>query len=177
MAQPFLGEIRMFGGNFAPVGWAFCNGQLMAIAQNTALFAILGTTYGGDGQTTFALPDLRARMPVHVGQGNGLSPYLLGETIGETSHTLTLSEMPTHGHALNADASAPASANTAAGNALGKAASGTTTPPVYAAPTAFVAMASGAVGPSGGSQPHENRQPYLGLSFIIALEGVFPSRN
>ncbi|HZR02426.1 MAG TPA: tail fiber protein [Burkholderiales bacterium] len=167
----------MFGGNFAPRNWAFCNGQLMSISQNTTLFALIGTTYGGDGQTTFALPDLRGRSPMHSGQGPGLSNRVIGESAGEESHTLLAGEMPTHGHVLYADASAPASTNAPAGDALGKAVSGATTPAVYATPSAFTAMASSAIGPAGGSQPHENRQPYLAVSFIICLFGIFPTRN
>ena len=169
MSEPFLAEIRMFAGNFAPRGWALCNGQILPISQNTALFALLGTTYGGNGQTTFALPDLRSRVPVHAGQGPGLSNVNLGEAAGTETVTLNQTQMPQHGHAVNASnggaaASRPADSFLAGGGAYAPASDGTV-------------MNGGMVAVTGGSGPHENRQPYLGVNFIIALEGIFPSRN
>lgn len=169
MSEPFLAEIRIFAGNFAPRGWAFCNGQILAIAQNTALFSLLGTTYGGNGQTTFALPDLRSRVPVHAGQGPGLSSVNLGEVSGTETVTLTVNEMPTHPHTANASngassASRPGGGVPASGGA-------------YAPSPDGAVMNPAMIGNTGGSQPHNNRQPYLGLNFIIALEGIFPSRN
>lgn len=169
MSEPFIAQITLFAGNFAPRGWALCNGQILPIAQNTALFSLLGTTYGGNGQTTFALPDLRGRVPVHPGQGPGLSPVGLGEVGGTETVTLTVNEMPLHNHGiaasnLAATASRPGGDVPAAGGSYAGSSDGTTMNP---------AMVLGA----GGSQPHQNRQPYLGLNFIIALEGIFPSRN
>ena len=175
MSDPFIAEIRMFGGNFAPRGWAFCNGQLLSIAQNTALFSLLGTTYGGNGQTTFGLPDLQGRSPMHQGQGPGLTPRVLGETSGQENVTLLASQMPAHTHQPQADASgggqtSPANATWGAG--------GRGRPPAYAAnPAPAAALSPQALAPTGGSQPHNNRSPYLGVSFIIALQGIFPSRN
>lgn len=175
MSDPFVGEIRMFAGNFAPRGWAFCNGQILSIAQNTALFSLLGTTYGGNGQTTFALPDLQNRSPMHLGQGPGLTSRDLGEIGGNTTVTLIASEMPAHAHQPQADASAsgqmsPAGATWGAG--------GRGRPAAYAANSnPGAALSPQALAPTGGSQPHNNRSPYLGVSFIIALQGVFPSRN
>jgi microcystin-dependent protein len=169
MSEPFLAQIMMFGGNFAPRGWALCNGQILPIAQNTALFSLLGTTFGGNGQTTFALPDLRSRVPVHPGQGPGLSNVSLGEAGGGETVTLTQNEMPQHAHLVAASnggttASRPANNFLAAGGSYTNASDGTTMNPAM-------------VGVAGGSLPHENRQPYLGVNFIIALEGIFPSRN
>lgn len=169
MSEPFLGEIRMFGFNFAPRGWAFCNGQLLAIAQNTALFSLLGTTYGGNGQTTFALPNLQGRVPLHFGQGAGLSSYSLGQSAGTETVTLTQSQMPAHGHVVTANngdatASRPANRFPAGGGAYADSGDGTTMNPTVVATT-------------GGSQPHNNIQPYLALNFCIALVGIFPSRN
>jgi len=172
VSDPFVAEIRIFGGNFAPVGWAFCDGQILPIAQNTALFSLLGTTYGGDGKATFALPDLRGRAPMHPGQGPGLSLHDLGESGGARSVALLEAEMPPHTHALQASASAtmaypsPAAAlGTPSGTAL------------YGPLTDPVAMAAETLSVAGGGQPHENRQPYLVLSFIIALQGIFPPRS
>lgn len=173
--DPFIGEIKMFAGNFAPRGWAFCNGQILSISQNTALFSLLGTMYGGDGRTTFGLPDLRGRSPMHHGAGPGLSPHSLGETSGVENVTLLASEMPAHTHQPQADASgggqsSPANATWGAG--------GRGRPPAYAANQApGAALSSQALATTGGSQPHNNRSPYLGVSFIIALQGIFPSRN
>ncbi len=170
MSSPFIGEIRMFGGNFAPRGWAFCNGQTIPIAQNTALFSLLGTTYGGDGRSTFALPDLRGRMPMQHGNGPGLTPRVLGQADGAPTHTLTSAEMPAHGHPLNA-AAAGTTGTPGASVAL---ASGVK---AYRSPASSpVSMAAG-LAPTGGGQAHENRQPYLGVTFIIATQGIFPARN
>lgn len=174
--DPFLGEIRMFAGNFAPRGWATCDGQILPIAQNTALFSLLGTTYGGNGQTTFALPDLRGRVPVHVGQGPGLSPYSLGQSAGSENVTLTSGQMPGHTHTLNAssaggDAGSPQNAVSAmVTDTQGNAFNGYTASP-------NTTMSPQAIAPAGGNQPHANIQPFLCLTFIIALEGIFPSRN
>jgi len=173
MSEPFLGEIRMAGFNFAPRGWAFCNGQLMSIAQNSALFALLGTTYGGDGITTFALPNLQGRVPMHWGNGAGLTPRTIGETAGTETVTLISTQMPAHTHALACN-SASAGVVTAVGNFPGTLPRGGTG--IYAS-TADSAMSPLAVGAAGGSQPHDNTQPFLCVSFIIALEGIFPSRN
>ena len=169
MSEPFLGEIRTFGGNFAPHGWALCNGQLLSIAQYTALFSLLGTTYGGDGKTTFGLPNLQGNAPMHWGSGPGLTPREIGETGGSSTVTLTSAELPIHTHQAAASLSS-ASALSPAGNVLGDAA-------LYAAPQFADTMAPAAVGPAGGSQPHDNMQPSLGLTFIIALQGLFPSRS
>ena len=175
MSDPFVAEIRMFGGNFAPRGWAFCNGQILSIAQNTALFSLLGTTYGGNGQTTFALPNLQDRSPMHQGQGPGLTDRVLGETSGSQTVTLLASEMPAHAHQPQADASASGQASPA-GATWG--AGGRGRPPAYAAnPAPAAALSPQALATIGGSQPHNNRSPYLGVSFIIALQGIFPSRN
>jgi microcystin-dependent protein len=171
MSDPFIAEIKMFGGNFAPRGYAFCNGQILPIAQNTALFSLLGTTYGGDGRVTFALPNLQGRSPLGFGQGPGLSPYSLGEQAGEDSHTLIASEMPAHSHELRA-------ADTASTGTPGAsvALAATATARLYRSPTNLVATAA-PLAASGGGQPHPNRQPYLAVSFIIALQGVFPARS
>lgn len=171
MSQPFIGEIRIFAGNFAPNGWAFCQGQLQAIAQNNALFALLGTIYGGDGQTTFALPDLRGRAAVHQGQGPGLSNYAIGQQYGTEQVTLLSAHMPAHTHIAGAN-SAPASTS-APDNAVWAAATGGL---AYASAPG-VSMNSASVTSAGGSQPHNNMSPYLALNYIIALFGVFPSRN
>ncbi len=169
MATPFLGELKLAGFNFPPRGWAFCNGQLLPIAQNTALFSLLGTTYGGNGQTTFALPDLRGRVPVHIG-----SSVTLGEQGGVENVTLTTSQLPSHSHTLAgssdlANASAPGGALPAA-----KPRGGINR---YSPPGSNTVMAPGSVAATGGGQPHNNMQPYLVLSWLIALEGIFPSRN
>lgn len=174
MAQPFLAEIRMFGGNFAPRGNAFCNGQILSIAQNTALFSLLGTAYGGNGQTTFALPDLRGRTPIGAGQGPGLSPVSLGETSGSESVTLIATEMPAHTHAPQG-ASTGGTTTDPSGAVWSASIGGRSPPPLYTGAANLVTMDP--AGFAGGSQPHPNMQPYLAISFIIALEGVFPPRN
>ena len=173
--DPFIGEIALVPYNFPPRGWAFCDGQIMSIAQNTALFSLLGTTYGGNGQTTFALPDLRGRVPMHVGggQGPGLSPYSLGQMGGVEAVTLLTTQMPAHGHAVNAS-SANGTSDDPSNAIMGKNASGV---PQYSAAAPNAVMAAAAIAPAGGNQPHENRPPYTGLNYIIALEGIFPSRN
>lgn len=166
MSEPFIGEIRAFPYGFAPRGWALCNGDILPIAQNQALFSILGTTYGGNGTTTFALPDLRGRVPAHV--GNGIT---LGQASGEEAHTLTTSEMPAHNHqALGS--SGTASTKVAAGNVWA-----TTQSLLYSTTQGSQAMSPQALGTAGSSQPHENMQPYLVISYCIALNGIYPSRN
>jgi|SRR4051812_19889473 microcystin-dependent protein len=179
MSEPILGQIMIFAGNFAPRGWATCDGQLMAIAQNTALFSILGTTYGGNGQTTFALPDLRGRAPIHPGQGPGLSSYVLGELSGVESVTLISTQMPAHNHVVTINAAeAP---QTVTDNPKGAVMAGSASgPQVYgSAPDGATQMNGGmaTAGIAGGSQPHENRSPFLCLTCCIATEGIFPSRN
>jgi microcystin-dependent protein len=169
VAQPFLAEIRIISFGFAPRGYALCNGQILSIQQNQALFSLLGTTYGGNGQTTFALPDLRGRAPLHVGSQNPL-----GARAGVESVTLASQQMPTHDHVVSASAEA-AGATTAQGNVLAKKPRFGAN--VYAAPSSQVSLAPQSVGNTGGGQPHENMQPYLTLSFAIALVGAFPSRN
>lgn len=172
MADPFVAEIRMFGFNFAPSGWALCNGALIPISQNTALFSLLGTTYGGDGRTTFSLPNLQSAFAIGPGQGPGLSPRELGETGGSANVTLLESEIPSHTHPLRATLSA--TTGNPAGATLAPTANGAS---AYRIPGATAAMAPSALLSTGGSQPHENRQPYLGLNFCIALQGVFPPRT
>src|SRR6478609_2582952 len=174
---PFLGEIVMFGGDFPPKGWALCQGQSLSIAQNTALFSLLGTTYGGNGTTTFALPDLRGRAPIHLGQGPGLSNRVIGQLGGAEAVTLTLSQLPAHVHTSIGTAPAsgqPATETDPAGHVFAVPADGSS---AYA--TSSNAQLGGVEtsGSSGGSQPHENLQPYLCVNFIIATEGVFPSQN
>lgn len=174
MATPYLGEIRMFAGNFAPAGWAMCNGQLLAISQNAALFAIIGTFYGGNGINTFALPDFRGRVAVHQGQGAGLSNYVMGEVTGAENITLTASQMPQHNHLVNADGAAGGK-NSPTGNFPGTV-SPTATEKIYSS-ASNANMAPTMLGEAGGSQPHSNLQPLLVVTFIIALNGIFPSRN
>lgn len=165
MAQPYVGEIRMFAGNFAPAGWMFCEGQLLPISENETLFQLIGTTYGGDGQSTFALPDLRGRLPLH--QGNG---FILAETGGAEEVTLTVPQIPAHSHPFLATTNNAASANVG-GNVLAQIP--TYTP--YISATANSPLSPNAIGPVGGSQPHTNFQPYLCVDFIISLFGIFPS--
>lgn len=167
MAEPFLSEIRIMSFVFAPKGWALCNGQLLPINQNQALFSLLGTTFGGDGRVNFALPDLRARTPIHVGSG-----HTLGERGGEQAHTLSVAELPTHTHVLGAS-SADGTQVVPAGGMLAKAAPANP----YLAPGSLAPMNPGVITNTGGSQAHLNMQPFLTLSFCIALQGIFPSPN
>ena len=167
MAQPYVGEIRMFAGNFAPAGWMFCAGQLLPIAQNETLFQLLGTTYGGDGESTFALPDLRGRIPIHQGDG-----FILAETGGAEEITLTVNQIPVHTHSLLgstqlASTTTPQGAVLAQDNVVGV--------DLYVEDTPTASMAATAIGPVGGSQPHTNFQPYLCIDYIISLFGIFPS--
>jgi microcystin-dependent protein len=173
MADPFVAEIRIFPFNFAPKGWAFCNGQLLPLSQNTALFSLLGTTYGGDGRSTFALPNLQGSAPMHPGQGPGLSPHDLGEQGGSDTVTLLQSELPAHSHALNAS-NGPANLQAPGSDrVLGRANVNT----YLDNPANPVAMAPQALSAAGGSLPHNNLMPYLTLNFNIALQGVFPPRT
>jgi microcystin-dependent protein len=172
MSQPFVGEIRMFGGNFAPAGWAFCHGQLLPISENETLFNLIGTTYGGDGQSTFALPDLRGRIPIHQGTGPGGSTRILGEAAGSESLYLTVNQIPAHSHAVqNAATSAAADRRNPKGAKFAK-----PREPAYAAPGTGSPLDTITSGATGGSQPHENMQPFLCISFIISLYGIFPSQ-
>ena len=170
--DPFVAEIRIFPFNFAPKGWAFCDGQILPLSQNTALFSLLGTTYGGDGKSNFALPDMQGNAPMHPGQGPGLSLHDLGETGGSETVTLLESEIPSHSHAAKvsgADATSrlPGGQFLATGIAIG----------MYAVPGAIVQLSDNALTPAGGDQPHNNMQPYLTLNFCIALQGVYPPRT
>ncbi len=175
MATPYIAEISMFGGNFAPRNWAFCNGQILSIAQNTALFSLLGTTYGGNGQTTFALPDLQGRLPMHPGQGPGLSAHSLGEKSGSESVTLTNGQMPMHTHASAAGAGTALDSAIPVGRYPSTPASGT--PYADAGGAQMAGGGGGSVGSAGGNQPHNNLMPSLCINFIICLFGVYPSRN
>jgi len=173
MADPFVAEIRIFPFNFAPKGWALCNGQILPIAQNTALFSLLGTTYGGDGKSTFALPNLQGSAPMHPGQGPGLSLHDLGETGGSETVTLLESEIPVHSHSLIASRS-DANSQSPVGQLPAVGVGGIV---MYAAPGAVTSLAPAALTPAGGDQPHNNLQPYLTFYFNIALQGVFPPRG
>jgi microcystin-dependent protein len=171
MATPFLGEIQMVGFNFAPTNWAKCNGQLIAITQNEALFALIGTTYGGDGVTTFGLPNVQSRMPIHMGQGQGLSQYILGQQAGSESVTLLANQLPAHGHtplcnSTTGDQASPTNNFWAA-----------SAQQLYSNAAPAAAMNPGLIQPSGGNQPHDNMNPFLVINFIIALAGIFPTRN
>ena len=172
--DPFVAEIRIFPFNFAPKGWAFCNGQILPLSQNTALFSLLGTTYGGDGKSNFALPNMQGNAPMHPGQGPGLSLHDLGETGGSDTVTLLQSEIPAHSHGVGAQNVPLGSLATPAGNTLDHPASGnlftTTLAPL-------VSMDPNAIAPAGGNQPHNNMMPYLTLNFCIALQGVYPPRT
>lgn len=180
MSQPFLGQLAIFAGNFAPVGWAFCNGQTLSIAENTALFSLIGTFYGGDGVTTFNLPDLRSRVPVHQGQGPGLSSYVIGQTAGSETVTLLTQQLPSHTHTFSA--AAAADTNTPAGTLLAsEGGTGASQVSIYApfdtTAANMTTLLPAGITSAGGSQPHENRQPYLAINYIIALEGIFPTQN
>ena len=172
MSDQFVGEIRIFAGNFAPTGWALCNGQLLPISQNTALFSILGTNFGGDGRTNFGLPNLQARFPLHAGAGPGLTLRQLGESDGVPSVALGTAQIPSHGHALHA-ATASTTGTPGATVGLAPPASGS----IYHTLTHPVLMDPSSIGPVGQGIAHENRQPFLVLSFIIALQGIFPPRG
>jgi microcystin-dependent protein len=175
MSNQFLAEVRIFPFNFAPLGWAFCDGQILPISQNTALYSLLGTTYGGNGSSTYGLPNMQGRAPMHPGQGPGLSPHVIGEAAGSPTVTLLQSEMPSHGHALNSEARLPA--NVAAPSPtmafsltnLGK--------PYQTSVTSDTTMAANTIGPIGNSAPHNNMMPYLTFNFCIALQGVYPQRG
>ncbi len=177
MAEPFIGQIILFAGNFAIRGYALCNGQLLSIAQNTALFSILGTTYGGNGQTTFALPDLRGRVPVHFGQGPGLSNYDLGQVGGTESITLNSNQMPAHNHLVRTSSSDGNDSAPAPTTVPGVVKQGTSTANAYTSAANDSNFRPDCVSQAGGSQPFPILQPYLGLNYLIALEGIFPSRN
>ena len=169
MSQPFIGEIRMFGGSFAPAGWAFCDGQPMPISENDALFTLLGTTYGGDGQETFNLPNLQSRVPMHAGTLGGIT-YQLGEMAGVESVTLSTNQIPIHTHpylASNTTATTQSPGGNVAAQGVGQ---------IYTSANSPILLAPQSVGPTGGSQPHENLQPYLCISFIISLFGIFPQQ-
>ena len=166
MAEPFLAEIRVFSFNFAPQGWAQCNAQLLPINQNQALFSLLGTQFGGNGQTNFALPDLRGRIPLHMGAG-----FIIGQSGGEQTHTLSIAEMPTHVHFAGCTPD-DAATGTPTGNLLAR-----STNNFYTDPNNLTSLAPASITSVGGSQAHENMQPYLALNFCIALQGIFPSRN
>lgn len=177
MSTPFIGEIRIFGFNYAPVGWALCNGQMLAISQYTALFSLLGTTYGGNGVSTFQLPNLQSRVPLHFGTGLGLSTYNMGEEGGVENVTLLYNQMPVHNHLIEVDANASGK-NTPSGSILG------TVPPlapaenkIYSGNAANATMSPAAVSTAGGNLPHNNLQPFLAVNYCIALEGIFPSRG
>lgn len=172
MSEPFVGEIRMFAGNFAPRGWAFCDGQLLAVSQNDALFSLLGTIYGGDGRTTFGLPDLRGRIPIHAGHGPGLSERRLGSKGGAEKETLTVNQLPSHTHPWQAsttiaDESAPSANVTAQPSAVN----------LYFSASPAVNLAGAAISNDGGSRSHTNMMPFLCVHFIIALFGIYPSRH
>jgi microcystin-dependent protein len=175
MSDQFLGEIRQVGFNFPPSGWAQCDGQLMAISQNTALFSLLGTNFGGNGTTNFALPNLQGNVSVGIGQGNGLSQYVIGEQTGTETVTLLQSEMPSHNHTVHAEGGrAAATLETPVGNAWGKSGAGDTP---YGSGSPDITMSGLSTTVAGGSQPHNNLMPYLVVNFVIALTGIFPSRN
>jgi microcystin-dependent protein len=171
-ADPFIGQIDIVGFNFEPVGWAFCDGRLVAISENDALFSLIGTTYGGDGQQTFALPDLRSRMAIGMGQGLGLPNHVIGENAGQEQVTLNLNQLPTHSH--------PAVGSSAVASALGPGGSTWAATTVYlysSTGSNLVVMNTGEISAAGGGQPHDNRSPYLAMNFIISLFGIYPSQN
>ncbi len=170
MGEPYIGEIRMFAGNFPPNGWAFCDGQIMQISENDTLFNLIGTTYGGDGQETFALPNLQSRVPIHMGSDPSGNSYQLAQAAGTESVTLTTQQIPNHTHPLTASGDT-GNAPTPAGNCL----SNSNGPTPYIEDVAGSPMNAGAIGPQGGSQPHENCQPFLCINFILSLYGVYPS--
>lgn len=172
MSEPFVGEIRMFAGNFAPRGWAFCDGQLLAVSQNDALFSLLGTIYGGDGRTTFGLPDLRGRIPLHAGSGPGLSPRRLGAKAGSEKETLTVNQLASHSHDFNANTAAATTKNP-----QGKVVAQGVGVSYFLAENQNTSMASNMITNTGGSRSHTNLMPTLCVNFIIALFGIYPSRH
>ncbi|MEM1204440.1 MAG: tail fiber protein [Acidobacteriota bacterium] len=172
MSEPFVGEVRMFAGNFAPRGWAFCDGQLLAVSQNDALFSLLGTIYGGDGRTTFGLPDLRGRIPIHAGSGPGLSPRRLGAKGGAENVTLTVNQLPSHTHPFHGS-----QGNGLLPDPAGNVVAGSAVLEPYEEETPMQAMASTAITPVGGSRSHTNLMPFLCINYIIALFGIYPSRH
>jgi len=176
MSQPFVGEIEIFGFNFAPQGWALCAGQLLPISQNAALFSLLGTQFGGDGKSTFALPNLQGTIPVSQGQGPGLSDYDMGETGGSETVTLNINQIPSHAHNLAASPVAGRIATPTSSSVLGPTSRGTAEAYQTAA-TAGATMNTSSVGPAGGSLPHNNMMPYLTVNYCIALQGIFPARS
>lgn len=173
MSEPFVGEIRMFAGNFAPLGWAFCDGSVLSIAENDVLFTLIGTTYGGNGTTTFALPDLRGRVPVHQGTGPGQPARVIGEAGGSEAVTVAAAQMPSHNHTLYATSTAATPAAGPNGGMLGA----SSVSQFYGSTPGGGAMAGSATGVTGGNQPHDNVAPFLAVSFIIALFGIFPSQG
>jgi microcystin-dependent protein len=177
MTEPFLGEIQIYGFNFPPKSWSFCNGQLLSIQQNAALFSLLGTTYGGDGVTTFALPNLQGQAAISSGQAPGLSNYNLGQFGGEINHTLLISELPVHSHSFAVSTSAADQATPAGNHVLAKAEADNYESFASAVPMGTSNSGNPAIGNTGGNQPHPNMQPYLVLNFCIALSGIFPSRS
>ena len=173
MAQPYVGEIRMFAGNFPPNGWMFCEGAPLAISENDVLFQLIGTTYGGDGEETFNLPNLASRIPIHMGTGPDGTTYQIGEMAGTEQETLSVQQIPNHTHALTCSTDAQGSESSPSGNVLGQSVSAN----MYIQDTPDGSLAASAVQPAGGSQPHENTQPFLCINFIISLFGIFPSQT
>ncbi|MBF0688460.1 MAG: phage tail protein [Cellulomonas sp.] len=176
MIEPYVGEIRLFAGSYAPSGWALCNGQLLPIEQNAPLFSLLGVSYGGDGRTTFALPDLRDASPVGVGPGSGLTDFVRGSRQGAPTVTLHAGEMPVHRHPVPA-VDAAGSTDNPSGAVWAQSRRGRASERLYGPAVELTAMAANAVAPAGGSQPHENMPPYLRLNFVIALQGLWPPRD
>lgn len=173
MAQPYVGELRMFAGNFAPAGWMLCEGQLLPISENETLFQLIGTTYGGDGQSTFALPDLRGRLPIHQGTGTDGITYQISEAGGVEEVALTINQIPAHTHSVGAN-NTTSSGSSPANSYLGR----TTSVDAYSSdPTGIIPTNPQTIGPAGGSQPHNNFMPYLCINFIISLFGIFPSQT
>lgn len=173
MSEPFVGEIRMFAGNFAPRGWAFCDGQLLAVSQNDALFSLYGTIYGGDGRTTFGLPDMRGRIPIHAGQGPGLSPRAIGSRAGAEQETVTVNELPTHSHTFNAVSTAATETSIGANETMAQSVGYD----AYVPNQNTTTMSSNNVSAVGGSRAHNNEMPFLCVNFIVALFGIYPSRH